>query len=412
MGWSPAYILLILTKFMLTNPYTADTATSCQEFTRQLCLLGDTFVNNAPFKVTSIAIDGEEIPVIWNTDNNAQTSWICSLLNSYGPSSRAELSLIETTKLLRVLFSSLSYTAQFLLQSCGLGSGIFLENWYLPTTLYPAQRSAQGIIDAVKVLERQAAEQGQNHLPIIIRSLTPALHTAMIDQLRHSGFLMIPTRQIWIADNIRDHSWRQRSHIKRDLSLERKYAAQTEWVAGEDFSDEDFARSLFLYNQIYRGKFPEFNPDYSLSFFKTAVATGFIKFYGLRSVIHQSDNFAGYPVTEYSTAKPPLSAFVGIVRRDNLFSTPLFGYDLSRPRKEGLYRRLMLKVSLEAERHQGCVHCSGGAGNFKALRGAQSHVEYAAVWMQHLPAYRQAIFKLLAKTIDTFITPYAAKNQL
>jgi hypothetical protein len=58
---------------MLINPYTADTATSYQEFTRQPCLQDDTFVNNAPFKVSSITIDEEEIAAIWNTSNNTQT---------------------------------------------------------------------------------------------------------------------------------------------------------------------------------------------------------------------------------------------------------------------------------------------------------------------------------------------------
>lgn len=391
---------------MVKNQYPIGSAKSYQQFAKKLGSHDCTFVTNASFKVTSTTIDGEEVPVIWNTNNDAQTSWVCSLLNSYGPSARAELKLIETSKLAHILFTGLSYTAQALLQSIGMGSGIFLENWYLPTTLYPAQRSAQSIIAAVTALQKQAAEQGKNYLPIIIRSLTPALHTEIIAQLRDNGFLMIPTRQIWIADNICDRSWRKHSHIKRDISIERKFALQTEWVEGTDFSDADFERSLFLYNQIYRVKFPKFNPDYTLSYFKAAVATGFMQFYGLRPVNQAADNTPGSP-----NSKPPLIGFVGIIRRDNLFSTPLFGYDPNRPIKEGLYRRLMLKVFLEAEQHQGSVHCSGGAGNFKALRGAQPHIEYTAVWMQHLPAYRQLIFKTLAKTIDTFITPYASKNR-
>ncbi|PIT17543.1 hypothetical protein BGI32_02330 [Snodgrassella alvi] len=85
------------------------------------------------------------------------------------------------------------------------------------------------------------------------------------------------------------------------------------------------------------------------------VTTGFIKFYSLRPMNYQLNNFAAYPATEHSASKPPLSAFVGIVRHDNV-GTPLFGYNLERPLKKRLYCRLTLKVSLEAELHQGNVH--------------------------------------------------------
>lgn len=109
------------------------------------------------------------------------------------------------------------------------------------------------------------------------------------------------------------------------------------------------------------------------------VTTGFIKFYSLRPVNYQLNNFAAYPATEHFASKPPLSAFVGIVRHDNLFGTPLFGYNLERPLKKRLYRRLTLKSFFSSRIASGYVHCSGSIGNFKALRKAQSHVGYAAL---------------------------------
>lgn len=408
MGWHTGFFW-IKQITMLNTPYATTASPSCQEFTRQLCLHGDTYVTNAPFKVTSINMDGEELPAIWNTSNDPYISWVCSLLNSFGPAVRAELKLIPTSTVSRRLFNGLSHVAEFLLKRSGLGGGIFVENWFLPTTLYPQQRTAHSIIHAVTALEKQAIEQKLGHLPIFVRSLTPVLHEDIITKLQHHGFLLIPTRQIWLADNIQDGSWRQRSHNKRDLSLERKKAASTEWIEGKDFSDADFERSLFLYNQLYRGKYPEFNPEFTLSYLKTAVATGFMKFYGLRSV-SQSNNETHHPNHPPSSNPAPLSGFVGIVRRDHIFTTPLFGYDRTQPTKEGLYRRLMLKVSLEAEQHQGIVHCSGGADQFKSLRGAQTHIEYAAVWINHLPLSQRAILQTLAKTINTLIAPFVTKK--
>ena len=399
MGWF-AHRLQLIFYFIMQNKLSLNLSQHWQDFVEELCTQGNHFVNNAPFQVTSTEINNEKVPVIWNTSNNPQTSWIASLLNSYGPYARAELELIHTPKYMRLFFAGLSYIAQLLMQMSGLGSGIFLDHWFLATNIYPSNRTANDILLAVKNLVREAADKNLNNLPIIIRSLTPIFHADIINELQQNGFLLIPTRQVWIASNLHEPSWRRHADVKRDLRLEKKYTSQSEWVAGTDFSDDDFDRALFLYNQLYRKKYPPYNPDYSVDFFKKAVQTGFIQFYGLRLVNHSD-----------TSSKNPLSGFVGLTRRENQFATLILGYDLKLPIQYGLYRRLMLKAFLETEKHRGILHCSAGAGNFKAQRGAQFYPEFAAIWMQHLPGYRQCIFKTLNKIINTFITPYAAKKQ-
>jgi hypothetical protein len=386
----------------MQNNHSLDSSKHWQDFVEALCTQSNDFVNNAPFQVTSTLINDEKVPVIWNTDNDPQTSWIASLLNSYGPYARAELELIDTSRYLRPFLAGLSYVAQLLMQISGLGSGIFLDNWLVATNLYPSNRSAEAILITVKNLVKEAYDKNLSHLPIIIRSLTPIFHADIINKLEQNGFLLLPIRQVWIASNLHDPNWRRHADVKRDLHIEKKYASQSVWVAGTDFTDDDFERAFFLYNQLYREKYPKYNPAYSVSFFKTAVQTGFMQLYGLR-FMNQSDSTA--------SAKQSLSGIVGIIRRENVFATPVLGYDLEQPMKHGLYRRLMLKGFLETEKYQGILHCSAGAGNFKAQRGAQFYPEFAAIWMQHLPSYRQTIFKTLSKVINTFITPYAAKKR-
>src|SRR5262249_5247614 len=73
----------------------------------------------------------------------------------------------------------------------------------------------------------------------------------------------------------------------------------------------------------------------------------------------------------------------------------LLGYDRGRPREDGLYRQVMMLKSLEAKRAGVTVNLSGGAGEFKMLRGASEQVEYDAVYDRHLPAWRRVGWRLV-----------------
>jgi hypothetical protein len=52
------------------------------------------------------------------------------------------------------------------------------------------------------------------------------------------------------------------------------------------------------------------------------------------------------------------------------------------------------------------------AGAFKFNRGATPHVEFAAVWANHLTLYRRAALRPLAATLTRWAVPYLESQKL
>ena len=88
-------------------------------------------------------------------------------------------------------------------------------------------------------------------------------------------------------------------------------------------------------------------------------------------------------------AQSRLDAFVSFFVEDGLMTAALLGYDLNRPRKLGLYRLAFALLIDEASRRKVLLNMSGGAGDFKMLRGAELVQEYDAVYDRHLPFARR-----------------------
>jgi hypothetical protein len=170
---------------------------------------------------------------------------------------------------------------------------------------------------------------------------------------------------------------------------------QWEWISAENFTDMDYSRAVYLYQQLYRVKYPRFNPDYTERFFRVAAGTGFLNLLGLRRA-----------------GEGELSGIVGLVHRGDSSCTPVLGYDTGAPISMGLYRRLMLRAFLACEQRGSLLHCSSGAGLFKFNRGAVPVVEFAAVWANHLPIYRQASLRILSVAVSRWIGPYLESHQL
>lgn len=125
------------------------------------------------------------------------------------------------------------------------------------------------------------------------------------------------------------------------------------------------------------------------------MSTGFLEVIGLRAA-----------------GSTTLSGFIGMAHRGNTACTPLLGYDIDAPSSLGLYRLLMLRALRTCEQRRTRFHCSGGAGLFKFNRGAQAHVEFAAVWANHLPGYRRANLRVLAAAVAKWAVPYLESHRL
>jgi hypothetical protein len=354
-------------------------------------LLGPTrLLENANVEISAVNVGPHRVPLITNRRGDRDCSWVTSLRNAYGRYARAETDIVEMNRFLQPLYLAGSHAAEAILAAGGLSGGNYLNNWLLATNLHLPDFTAHKIHGAVRDLCHAEPE-----LPIVVRSLTPPLHAALLNDLAGSGFLLLPSRQVWIVHHPESGDWRKHRDMRRDLRLAESTAKEWTWVPAKEFKDRDYVQALHLYQRLYRERYPRFNPDYTETFLRIGVATGFLEVTGLRRA--ESDMLCG---------------FVGMVHRAGMSCTPLLGYDIDAPASIGLYRRLMLRAFLTCESRRALFHCSAGAGLFKYNRGATSHVEFAAVWANHLPLYRRANLRALGTAVRKWVVPYLESHRL
>ena len=107
-----------------------------------------------------------------------------------------------------------------------------------------------------------------------------------------------------------------------------------------------------------------------------------------------------------------INAVLGYYKRNHVMTTPIFGYDTTLPKDEGLYRMLSAQLVLESEQNGCTINMSSGASKFKIYRGAISSIEYSALYCSHLPFYRKLGYRLLFFVINKIAIPMIKSQKL
>lgn len=345
-------------------------------------------VGNVPCDTIALHVRGQNLPVTVNLEGDASTSWVASLRNVYGPYARAEARLVGLSTAARIGSDLVSHVGEGILALAGLSGGLYLNNWLISTNLHQADFNLETVLEA-----RESLRSAYPGVPLVVRSLMLEHHADFMADLVDQGFLLVPTRQVWLMDCLADGSYKKRKDVKKDLSFERQQAGQSTWVPSIEFSDEDWCRVALMYAGLYRGKYPKHNPDYSAKLLIAASEAGWLEAQGLRGPDGQ------------------LSGAIGWIRRPGWMACPLLGYDLAAPIEQGLYRRLNLRAFQVGEQEGRIMHCSGGAGLFKQTRGARHVVEYAAVYAE-VAGYRKAALHALSGSLRRWAVPYLQSKAL
>ena len=346
---------------------------------------------NIPCDSIVLDIEGQQLPVTLNLEGRADTSWVASLRNAYGPYAREESSRLLKGWLARYGGELSAWLGESILMAAGLSGGLYLNNWIVSTNLHQIEFNARIILQAKERLRNKYPG-----VPLVIRSLMIEHHRELITELVDAGFVLLPTRQVWLMDTLSNGRYRKRTDVKNDLKLEHHSDAPHQWTTSDTFSEEDWLRVLRLYRWLYLEKYPDFNPDYDLAFILEGVDTGWLDVQGLR---HPSGHLDGV---------------LGTIRRPGWMSCPLFGYALDAPITQGLYRRLTTKAFEIGEREGRIMHCSGGAGRFKQTRGAYQTIEYAACFLADRSTSRlqTLLLKATSAALHKWAIPYLKKHSL
>ncbi|MNI19825.1 hypothetical protein D3C73_732720 [compost metagenome] len=261
-----------------------------------------------------------------------------------------------------------------------------MNNWLLSTNLYPElnEKQAQAVVSFVRAAF-------PNH-SIVFRSLNATTNAALMKELGQSGCRMVPSRQVYLLSPHLVHASNSKVRwlIKRDFGLIAKHGYEV--LSPEQLTEADMPRLVELYNQLYLDKYSRYNPQFSENFFKLAWSKKLLNLYAL-----------------HNREEGRIDAVLGFFSRNGIMTTPVFGYDTSLPKALGLYRMLSAVLIGLARDHGYLLHESSGAAQFKRNRGANSDIEYSAVFDKHLPLYRRIGWTFLGAVLRGIGVPLMRK---
>lgn len=265
-----------------------------------------------------------------------------------------------------------------LLSAAGLNRIAMLDNFMVATSLH-GDWDGSGLAEITATL----AQHFPNHI-IGVRSVDPWTCPVLFAALRTAGWLLLPSRQIWVIDDMQ-RDWAVRNHVKTDRRKLRQSGLLIEELSA--MSDSDAQRIAALYHDLYIAKYSPLNPQFTPAWIRLLHESGLVRFQVARSGAGQ------------------IMAVAGCMVRGDVLTVPVLGYDMARPQDEGLYRIASLMFGDFALENRLRLNGSAGAGEFKRLRGARSQVEYLACHIAHLSAPRQWVLRALRQGLERVAMP-------
>ena len=341
------------------------------------------YIANLQTSVKEHAWGHHVLPLTVNDGELAET-FVCSPRVGYIDYPLEELSHFPNPYLVPALRAVIS-TVGAALSLADVDRIVHVNNWMLSTNL-PVELDPTLATDQTNKLVA--------HYPahiLAMRSLTRRQNAPLIDALVSLGWLLLPSRQVFLIDDVARDSLRRRD-TRRDDKL---------WQMGkftleecQSLSATDADRIVALYAMLYLDKYSRLNPHYTAEFVMLTQAIGMIRYLVLRD------------------GKGVIQGFGGMHRLGQYATMPLIGYDTAVPQDQGLYRLSFHAGSLYAARHGLKFNMSSGATAFKRTRGATAEMEFTAFFLKHLPLPRRLPFGCLRWVAMNLGRPLLTKYEL
>lgn len=340
--------------------------------------------DNIYFDLHLIELDQERQVPMTQARAHAQTpSYILSPKTAFFHYAKEELIKVKQP-VMQLIFKLLIYMTWPLLIIGRFSSVVYGNNRLFSTVLYP--KSLQDI--------PQFQSQFQQKFPqdvIAFRSLNEHTTPQLLNQFKQEGWLLIPTRQVWIFDaQLQD--FHKSTNSKHDLKLLKRTPLQL--ILHHELQESDFVRIRELYQMLYLNKYSQFNPNYSTEYLIYLWQNQLVNFSAFRD------------------EKGIIQAVGGSYELEGVLTNPIVGYNTQLPAQLGLYRLILMYPLKGCFEQDKVFHASAGAPQFKKTRGAQAFIEYSAVSISHLPQRVQLTWKLIAYCLNKWVVPYMKENEL
>lgn len=308
------------------------------------------------------------------TINNAEygNSFVCSPYDLYVSCAREQV-MMKGGMAMKLSLGGVFPLLAPLLRLTKFNRVIMVNNWLFSTNLYPTI-SNERLVDLLKTLK----EQFPTHA-IMFRSLDSLRHGERMAALKKAGCKLVPCRKVYYSDTTSPSVFRSRMFLS-DQAL----AKNSDYVLESVVDHPEFLweRAQDLYYKLYIEKHSKYNLDLTAAFFKHISKSKKVEFYVLKKG-ERVDGLLGY------------------YEEDGVITAPYFGYDPTVPSEEGLYRLISYYLLQHAKEKKLLLNHSAGAGNFKTLRRAQGHIEYSAVYIDHLPIPGRTTWKALSAVMNS-----------
>ena len=341
------------------------------------------YIRNVQTTFCLLRVGSHVFPATTNTENY-ESSYVCSPYNGAITYTLEELRNIQS-RLLRGSLAGLIHSVAPLLRAARINQTVCVNNWLISTNLYP-EWNGDLLREATRLLLEEFPDRA-----ILFRSLNRRTNDALCDRFIEENYSLAPTRQVYWFDGSAPR-YLQRRNCRWDQRLLEE--TEYEIVSHDQLVDVDDARIGALYDKLYLDKYSLHNPQFTTELIRLWRTRRLLEMYALRSPAGRIDGA------------------VGLFSRGGVLTGPLVGYDTELPQKLGLYRMLMAIVLREAANQGVMLNLSSGAADFKRVRGATAEIEYMAVYCDHLPRFRRAVWKTLAMLLDRIGTTMLRKYQL
>ncbi|MGJ8616417.1 MAG: hypothetical protein ACSHWS_06215 [Sulfitobacter sp.] len=322
-----------------------------------------TFIKNVATTLTLHQWGSTLLPMTINS-GEANRTFVCCPRIGWIDFTRAELSHFPNKYLVPPLRAVITFLSALTAMS-DLDRIVHINNWMMSTNL---PSGIKPNLSATQTADLVA--QFPTHI-LAMRSLNYRQSSALMKALENVGWFFLPTRQVFLVDDVKAENLSRRDS-KNDARLwDRKTFAYEELT---DMTASDAARIAYLYDLLYLQKYSTLNPHYSAEFIAMSHRIGLLRYLTLRD----EDGV--------------IQAFGGMHHLRDHATMPLLGYNTAMDRTVGLYRLACHAGSLYAARHNLHLNMSSGATLFKTTRGATPEIEYTGFYVRHLPLKRRLPF--------------------
>jgi len=339
-----------------------------QEYFEDMITDTTAYIQNVETDIFFAAIGRKLIPCTVN-DSTYENSYVCSPYTHYISYAKEELRFISS-KPLRAVLKAIINQFGFIAKNMEMNKIVYINNYCLSTNLITSLTAEEIFILRELLIKHFPTHQ------LGFRSINEICHKNMMEGFEKEGFVLLPSRYIYISTNERlniptKNERKKRKHDEKCLTKDMTIVSNKELVAA------DIERIVELYHQLYIKKYSDLNPQFTYTFIEKMLKKNLFIFQGVK-------------------INGQLEAISGTFVLSNMMTNPIYGYNLSLFPKYQLYRILRHLNTTLALDNKYLYHQSAGAGHFKKARSGVGTPEYTALYVNHLPFYKRCYWKLLS----------------